>query len=74
MNIPANMIATLDAVLAPLEVGSPIELEDVLVVRRLVQDALPDFQVEAYHDGKRLIVGVGLSGIVIARRELTAVS
>lgn len=73
MTIPASMLATLDAIVGGLEVGSPIELDDVVAVRRIIQDALPGFQVETYHDNKRVIIGVGLSGIVLAKRELVAV-
>lgn len=72
MNIPADMSAILEAILGGLEIGKPIELADVLEVRRLVQEALPGFQVEAYHNHKSVIVGVGLSGIVLVKRELGA--
>ena len=69
----ADMTTTLERILDGLEVGAPVELEDVLVVRRILQEALPDFQVEAYHDYKSVRVGVGLSGVILARRTLGAV-
>lgn len=73
MTIPADAIKTLDGILSGLEVGSPIELADVVAIRALIRDALPDFQVEAYHYRERIFVGVGLSGIVLVKRELVAV-
>lgn len=69
----ANVVAKLDAALEGLEVHKPIALDDVIEVRRIVQEALPDFQVEAYHDHKNVTVGVGLDGVVLVKLDLRAV-